>query len=268
MTIYLEEFIIENILINILLLRLIMLTTKHQSNFSNIFISALIGSVFSVFAGIYISNILILNILKTLCASIMLLICFKQNLKEFIFNFILLYIFTYSFAGAIISFASYNLQFGQIILSNKFNLSFITILLIFTTYFFELVVCNLKHKIKTTNYIYEITLTLNKNKISINAYMDSGNLLNYNGSPVIVIDLNYALKLLNISLPEFLIVDTYKINCGTINGNSNLKLFKIDSIEIKNHRKKQVFFNQYIGTNLKNNFKNNNYKALISPLYI
>jgi thymidylate synthase ThyX len=48
-----------------------------------------------------------------------------------------------------------------------------SLILISLTYIFELVLKNLKNKIKTNNYIYEVILQNNNNQISVNAYMDN-----------------------------------------------------------------------------------------------
>jgi len=268
MTVYIEEFIIENILINLCLLRLITLTTKHHTTTLKLILSSFVGALFSVLVGITIHNILIVNILKVLCATTMLIIAYKQTFKQFFFNFILLYIFTYSFGGAIISLSYRQTSIAGFTISNHLTLMYITLILIVFTYIFELVLKNIKNRIKTNNYIYEIMLQTNKNKISLNAYMDSGNLLNFNGNPVIVIDLNYALKLLKISLADFLIMKTSNLNCGTVNGSGNLKIIQIQNVQIKKDNKLINLSNQYIGVNLSSNFKNTTYKALISPLYI
>jgi len=265
MTIYIELFLIENILINFCLLKLIYLTTKNNSSIIKLIISSIIGAGFSVISAIFISNYLILNILKFICGFIMIFIAFKQTKKQFIFNFILLFIYTFAFGGAITMLAtnSYLYPFGLIITS-KFNLSIVTLILIGLTYIFEQVCNNLKQKTKTNNYIYKIKLFLDENSLTINAFLDTGNQLNHNGLPVVVVDFNTYLKLTNNNLGLFF-KNAETIKTSTIVGSNGLKVFKLDKLEIINKNKKVILNNQLIAVTTKN-FGENNYQALLSPL--
>ena len=61
---------------------------------------------------------------------------------------------------------------------------------------------------------------------------------------------------------------TDEIKTGTVNGYSNLKIFNIDKLEIKNGKTKTRLKNQIIAINPTNCFKNMNYQALLSPLFL
>ena len=269
MEIYIEMFILQNILINICLLRLVYLTTKTKSTLFKLTLSSIIGTIPSVLVSIFINNNLILNIFKLLTASIMILIAFKQSFKQYIFNFILLFIYTYAFSGLIISVSSttYRTNFG-IVTSSKFSLANTCLIILILTYIFKLVVKHLKLKIKTNNLIYTTTITQANKSIKINAYLDTGNFLNLNGQPILILDLNTYLKLTNTNLINFYTSKFNEISTYTVNGNKNIKISKIDKIEIKNKNKKIILKNQIIAINTTNCFKNTNYQALISPLFL
>ena len=155
MEIYIESFVLQNILINLCLLRLVYLTTKSRTTFFKLSLASIIGTIPSVLISLFINNNLILNILKLTTPIIMILLGFKQTLKQFSFNAILLFIYTYAFGGIIISFSSstYQTSFG-FVTASKLSLEFICLLILIFTYIFELVVKHLKLKISTNNLIY------------------------------------------------------------------------------------------------------------------
>lgn len=268
MEIYIETFLLQNILINLCLLKLVNSTTKYQSTFYKLLLASIIGSIFSVISAIYITNNIILNLIKFACAISMLKLAFKTNFKQFIISFILLFVYTFALGGAIInlSSATYATSFG-VVISSKFNLTTICFIVLVLTYLIEKVAKHQRASVKTNKYIFPVELEFNNNKIKINAYLDSGNLLQFNNKPVIVLDLNSYLKLSNTDLVQFYLNQTEKLQTNTVSGCQNLKLFKIDKITIYTDKKIEIE-NQYIAINTNNSFKNTNYQALLSPLML
>ncbi len=269
MEIYIESFIIQNILINFCLLKLVYLTTKSKTKFFSLLLSSIIGTIPSVFIVMFLNNIIIINLCKLLTSFSMIFIAFKQTKKQFAFNIILLFIYTYAFGGIITSLSSsvYYTSFGAI-MTSKFSLELICLILIIFTYIFELVVKHIKFKISTNNLIYNLTLTKGKKSININAYMDTGNFINHNGKPVLILDLEAFLKLTNSNLIKFYTSKTELIQTKTINGNNSLKIFEIDEIKFKINKKIIQLKNQIVAINSNNCFKNTNYQALLSPLFL
>jgi len=269
MEIYIEEFLIQNILINLCLLKLIEITTKCKTSFFKLFLASIVGSCFSVAVVYFLNKLLIVNILKFMCALIMLSIAYKQGKKQLIFNLILLFIYTYAFGGAVSSLISttYVTNFG-IITNTKVNLNIICLIILIITYLFQFIAKNIKFKLKTNNLIYKLKLFKNNRNISVNAYLDTGNFLNINGKAVIIVDLDSYLKLTKSNLIDFYLTKTEQIKTGTVTGNSNLKVFLLDKVEIEINNKTQILTNQYIAVNTNPSFKNANYQALLSPLIL
>ena len=267
MEIYIETFLIQNILINFCLLRLVELTTKAQTSIYKMLLSSVVGSAFSVFIVGIISNKLLLNFIKLLCAVAMLIIAFKQTRKQFIFNFILLFVYTFAINGAITSFSSctYYTNFGYVT-ATTVNLEVISLAIILITYVFQLIAKHLKFKLKTNNFIYKITLTKNNLELKLNAYLDSGNLIQLNNKPVVILDLDSYLKLAKINLIDFLTSESKTIQTKTVTGENMLKVFTIDKLSFTLNNKNICLKDQYIGVTTNNTFKNSNYKALLSPL--
>ena len=264
MTIYIEYFLIQNILINFCLLRLVFLTTKNSTTFFKLIITSIVGSIFSVISAVFLTNQVIINLLKVVCSLIMILIPFKQTRKQFMFNYILLFLYTFAFSGAITSLSSnmFLTSFGAII-SSKFNLETITLFIIVLTYIFEQISTHLKHNFKSNKYMFESSLYLKNKQVKINAFLDTGNLLEHNGKPVIILDFNTYLNLTNNDLKRFFTAST--INTNTINGTNSLKLFEIDKVEITQGKNKKEIIKPLIAVST-NKFSNNKYQALLSPL--
>ena len=268
MEIYIETFLLQNILINFCILKLVETTTKYKTSLYKISTSCIVGSFFSVMSAICLTNILAINLIKFLCAICMVKLTFRTNLKQFTTCFILLFTFTFALGGAITSLSSttYVTNFG--IISNcKLNLTNICLLIIALTYTIDIVAKGLKNRAKSNNYIYTIELELNNQKLKLNAYLDSGNLLQFNNKPVVILDLKTYLKLSKTDLIEFYLNNTNSIKTNTVTGCQNLKLFKIDKIKI--YAKQTIILeNQFVAINTNNSFKNTNYQALLSPLML
>lgn len=269
MEIYVEIFLIENILINFCLLKLINSTTKSSTNFFKLFLSSFLGATSSILIIYFIESTLILNIFKLLTATLMISVCFKQSKKQFITNLILLFLFTYTLGGLITNLNSKtHITPLSVMVFNKFSLEIICVIITLATYIFDLVCRHLRLNIKTTNLLYNLTLTQNNKSIKINAYLDTGNFLNHNGQPVLLLDIKAFLKLTNTNLIDFYLTESEKISAGTINGTNYLKIFKIDKVKIQNKTTNIELKNQIIAINTNSSFKNKNYQALLSPLFL
>lgn len=267
MSIYIEDFLLQNFIINFCLIRFVQITTKTKASFFKLILSSLVGSVASIIVAIFINKPAIVNTLKLITATVMILLAFKQSFKQFIINFILLFAYTFTLGGAITNLSStiYSTNYG-IIFNTKINLYLISFIIVVLTYIFELVFKNMKTRLKINNYVYNISLTNKDKTMKINAYLDSGNLLNFEDKPIIVLDLDTYLKLTNKTLIDFYLEKTKTISTSTIAGNNTLKIFEIDKIEIYKNSKKLTYNKQLVAINTSKTFKNQNYKALLSPL--
>jgi len=269
MTIYIESFLIQNILINFCLLKLVYLTSKSKTNFFRLLTASIVATIPSIMIVFFLNNHAVLNITKVISALLMLAIAFKTSKKQFMFNLILLFLYTYAFGGIISNFGStaYHTNLG-VIMTSKFSLELICLILIIFTYIFELIAKHIKHKIITSNLLYDITLTQSNNTIKISAYMDTGNFINHHGKPVLILDLEVYLKLTKTNLINFYTSKTEQLQTETINGKNGLKIFEIDEMKIKNGKHIIKLHNQIVAINTTNCFKNVNYQALLSPLFL
>lgn len=268
MTIYIESFLIQNTLINFCLLRLVKLCSKPKGGFVRLLLASVSGALINIFALLFKTSILI-NLFKFIALIVMVIVAFNQTKKQFAFNLILLFIFEFSFLGAITAIFGKTIKTNMgFLVASKIKLETITIICIALTYVFELVITHINFKIKTSNLIYPITLHLNNKKITINAYLDTGNFLNYNNEPVVLIDMNSFLKLSNLDLLNSYLTNSNKICLNTVAGKKFINIFKIDLLEITINNKKKQFIKPYIAVNNSNAFKNTNYQALLTPQFL
>lgn len=266
MTIYIEEFLIQNIIINFCILRLLYISTRYKTQNCRLVLSSILGAVFSVISAMFLSNIVYVNIIKLVCSLLMILIAFNVNFKQFIFSYILLFIYTHALGGAMMSFAS-NTYFSSsgIIMQSKVSLEIVTLIIIGLTYIFELSLKHTKNKILNNNFIFKIQLKLGKKILKIKAFIDTGNNLSFNGQSVVILDNTCFLKL--IDLNYFASKNKIRISTNTITGKKNLDLFLIDEIKIFS-KKTKIIKNQYIAVDKMNSFSHTDYQALLSPAII
>lgn len=270
MEIYIEDFILQNTLINFCLLRLVQITTKSKTKFFLLLLSSLIGAGFSVLSASVLTNHIIINLLKFVCAMLMIKLCFKTKFKQFIINFILLFAYTFAICGLVTSLSSNSyLTAVGIVVANKINLWLIMLFCLIFSYIFEMVAKHIKLSMQLNNLIYQIKLISNNNTIKINAFLDTGNMLNIDGQPVLVLDLSSYLSLTKQTYIDFLLKQSDKnLNLQTVAGSSNLKLAQIDDMQIKINGKIKNFKNQLVAINTSDKFINTNYQALISPAFL
>ena len=269
MTLYVEYFLIQTCIINFCILKLIKTTTKHSSSFFKFVIASFIGSLIHTISIQILQNKLVLNVLEFMSVIVMLKISFKTNIKSFIYDLILTYIFSFSLYGFSLTLNSqtYYTSFGTVT-TCKFGVDSICLIIIIGSYIYDLVLKHIKLKINNNSLIYSIKLTHAMRNVTTQAFLDTGNCLNFNGNPVVVLDLNTFLDLYNSDLISFLSSKSDTISTSTVNSQNSLKLFKIDKIEIKNKNQTLTHLNQYVAVNCSNCFKNSEYKALISPSLI
>ena len=266
MTIYLEDFLLQNIIINFCILRLVYISTKYRTNNYKLVISSILGAVFSAISATYISDLLMTNIIKLLCSLLMILISFNIRIKQFIYSYILLFIYTYALGGVMMNFAS-NSYFSSngIIMQSKFNLELVTLFIVVLTYIFEISLKHVRNKIINNNFICNIHLKSGKKTLKIKAFIDTGNNLSFNGKSVMILDNSCFLKLIDL---KYFSKKPLTINTATISGNKSLTLFLIDEIKIYSNKKPKIIKNQYIAVDNMNTFSNTNYQALLSPTMI
>ncbi len=270
MEIYIEDFLIQNTIINLCLLRLVQITTKTKSNTFKLMLASVVGAAFSSIAASALTNSIAINLLKLVCAIFMIKICFKGCFKQFITHFALLFAYTFALCGAVILVCQ-NAKFVHFgIATNNINLWFVMLGCLVFSYLFEFVAKHIKLKMQLNNLVYEVKLTNKNNSLKINAYLDTGNMLNIEGKPVLILDLTSYLTLTKQTYLDYVLKppNTADLQLQTVAGSASLKLDVLDNVEIYINGQKKIFKNQIVAINNVDKFSSTNYQALLSPEFL
>ncbi len=269
MQVYIEDFLFQNMLINFCLLRLVQVTTKSKTSFFLLYVSSLIyAGINAISTGILHNNLLI-NIVKFVGFVVMLKLCFKSNFKQFIAQILLLYAYSFALCGVTLSFGtSQKMTSFGVIVASKVNMWLIVASCIGFTYLFEAIAKHIKFKLQINNLVYPITLKLQNHTVNINAFLDTGNMLNLNGKPVLILDLSSYLKLSKQNYVEYILNSSEHIQTSTITGKNNLKIFELDLLKIKINGKLKQIEKPLVAVNCVDKFDKTGYQALISPAFL
>lgn len=218
--VYVDLLIIEDLFLNYIILLGTGLLLKRITKFKKLFLSSVIGLIPLVFLFTNISNQLI-NIITFLFSIIMSIIAFKyKNILYTIKNIIYMYFISIFLAGSI-----YLINTNFLPNINNYLLKIIILLLLspIITYIY----INSLNKIKIINsnyYLVDIYLK-DKPKITLNAYLDTGNKLidPYTFKPIILVNKN----IISYRPDKYLIVPY-----NTIDNEGIIKCFKPEKIYI------------------------------------
>ncbi len=239
MTIYVEQSLIQNFVIDFLLLKLSLAVFKLPCKNYKLILASLFGSVISLFAPL-ISGFL--SVLLKLVLSVFMVIITTPKLpfKKIILVYFGFLGFTFMFGGA--SYAVFNQ------LKSHKNIPFFVILAVCISLFYILLklIKKIYDRKNMARFEYSVTLFSNNRKITLNAFLDSGNKLKDCFGPVILIDTLTFLKLYpneNLSnillkkINELSMPNTHILNISNINNsNSHLVAFTIDKLQIENFK--------------------------------
>lgn len=265
MEVYIEDAILQNLLINFMLLKLTAFCIRDKISFIKIFLSATVGTIFAVILVFFNLNFYFSLVLKALCGLIMILIVTKKiSIKKFLFSYFIFLTSTFIMGGLILSlqnsFSGFDINYA--------------LLVIFVFYVILKNLVNEFYRKRTvTNFIYDLTLQNENKKIDIRVYLDSGNLLqdDKSGLPILIVNFNTFEKIFidKVNIFDYLTqkldkkIKGHYIVYRTLSGTDKMFVCKIDKISIKNTFKKEI--NVLLGLG-KNTFKNKDYEGLLSPL--
>ncbi|MBR4124426.1 MAG: sigma-E processing peptidase SpoIIGA [Clostridia bacterium] len=243
MTIYVEYIIIDNIVINTLILLLTKTILKHNTSKKRILFGALLGTVVSLFSPLLPA--VICNIIKIPLGLCMILVAFKsKNVKNLMISFAVFTICTFVFGGA--CFGIMQVLGIEVIINNGISYTYkfpvgAVLLVCFVTYVaIKNIVLYLYQKKKQHEFYYDTTLCENNKKISVTAFLDTGNKLVVDEKSVSIINyktfnmLYPKISLADILLKKSLSLKNEKyIEIQSIDGNKNSILtFEIDGLYI------------------------------------
>lgn len=213
MTVYIDQYILINIIINFIILRLTKALIKSKTSNPRLWISSIIGSLFALLIFIPKLNGIISRIIFSL---ILTGISFKsKNIKDFIKNIAIFYLVSFAVGGC--GYALLN----SFAMRNKSN----TIMLLCTTVFISYFVLNTLSSIYEKHFKYDklihtMTIKHKNETIETDCFYDTGNNLQdpFSKKPVIVTDISAISEIIPKNIADSIksgtdVADIYISNC-------------------------------------------------------
>lgn len=233
MVVYVDIIVLINLLIDLLLIVSLSFLLKRKTSMLRILLSALFGSLSTIFLFSIHNNILLL-MYKLLISILMVIIAFKyENFNYFKDNLIYLYILSIILGGGIYLFNN-SISFynkGLIFEHNGIEINLILLLLISPIILYKYIKSERNYKINYSNY-YDIDIYYNDVKVSGTGFLDTGNKLKdpYFHKPIILV---------NSSLIKDK-VKTFLVPYYTVNNKDLLEVFSPKKIYVNNKKVKNA----------------------------
>lgn len=221
MTIYIDIVLLENIIMNYIILFTTAIVLKTKIKYIRIFISSLLGAIYSVIAYIGILKLYSSIIMKILLSILIVYIAFNpQNLKKMWKNLIVFYLISFVFGG--VAFALiYVVKPQEILMKNGFFLgtyplktvllgaiiAFLVILIVFKI---------AKGKFSKKDIFCDLEIKINNKIVKTTAMIDTGNCLKEPITNIPVIVLEHTL--LYECIPKQILNNLEKIIGGDFEG--------------------------------------------------
>lgn len=198
MVIYLDVLIMLNFVINYCFIKLIYILFNEKVSKIRIIISSMV-SIILLFS--FLFDYIIFNIIKIFGGILLIIIAFKYtNKKRFVIMTCLYYILQFSFIGVL----------------SIFNIKGCSVLLCLLLICLLVLIYSKKNTL-FTNKTYKTIIKFNNKTITLDGFLDTGNMATYNEYPIVFIDQKYYsndLKIFNVSTVK------------TVNGNKLINCYK------------------------------------------
>jgi len=255
MTIYIENAIIDNMVINSLLLYFVFKTIKQKPNKWLILASALVGTGFALVMPLLTFQGVLAIFVRLFIGALMVFIVQNKSVKRFVLFYLIFLAYTFAFGGAVFGIlfmltdTAGGLQFFMY--NSSVSVGLLIGVVVGMALLMKLLIkfLNVRHSI--SGNLRDVVIHHRGEKYKILSYMDTGNRLQdpESGAPVVVISLSLFLKMFpDISADRILlnklseegIEDGRYINFSTVAGKSKMFTFapnKLEVIKGKTHEK-------------------------------
>ena len=238
MVVYIEYVLINNFLVSLMLLISTNMCLKQKNAKIRNIIAGLFGAIMALIYPLCNFVGLLLLLLKCIVGFLICAIAYKTKSLKKLFVFFVLFMFLTAMYGGI-NMMFYFAIYGDFSFTKTLPLPIILFSVFFITYFLKQIVFVLYKKKQISQFLYVIEINNNNNKLTTNAYLDSGNVLcdPQNNKPIIVINHKVFNKLFEGFSPVKLAtkkVDELKnahyIKVSTVTSNGEMLVFDVDSI--------------------------------------
>ena len=232
MEVYIDIYLLENIIINLFLLLLTFKLLRMDYKKRNVYLAALLGGVYGL---VIFCNVKILSsvVLKILVPTIMIYISMEKRNFKFIFKSVVIF-FMLAFMLSGICFSTVQMQntylVGQEFVIKNNSAKFIVLSVAITFIFITRIVDLLKDRAMVKNFLYDIYITEGTRTVLVKGFLDTGNELRepVTNLPCIIVENTY--------FNQFEIDEDKKfiIKYDTINEVGEVRGFKGQNIMIRN----------------------------------
>ena len=266
---YIEYVIIDNLIIDYLLLKTTMVSSRVKTSKLRLFLSSVIGTIVAVIMPFFKMSNGFLILLKLNLALIMVIISGEfLSLKKILISYGFFLAFTFLFGGILIGVfyladVDYVLYFS--INYDSFMPVGISVLIVYVGAKFTIyLVKNLLKSRDIEPFIRPCAIIVNGKKYKLNGYIDSGNRLfdKSSGLPIVVISKRMFDKINSqeskLFLKSSMVIDT-------VNGISVMQIYVLDKLLIYNGERENIINNVMIGKSEFNFESDGNYDLLLNP---
>lgn len=198
MTVYIDQYIIINLILNYVILRITKNIIKSKSSNPRLFFSSFAGAIFAILLLFPQTEFITNTMGKIIFSLVLTAISFKsENLKAFLKNLIVFYFVSFTIGGC--GYALLNI----VNKGNHFDTARLLCITIFLSYLVLSVTSTLYEKyLRYDNLIHNIKIKVGEQETETECFYDTGNNLfdPISKLPVIVININTAKNLLPQSL--------------------------------------------------------------------
>lgn len=258
MTIYIEYVIIDNVIIDYLMLKATFVLMGIPSRKGRLFLCAFLGAIIALIYPMLKFSDIILTAVKIMSGILIVLLSANfKSVKNFYISVIMFFSFNFLTGGAIIG------------IFNLFNIPLSTEICVATIIFpayliLKFINCVIKYifnKKHVVDFTYEVQLCFNDKKILAKGFLDTGNTLFYENSPVIVCNKTF---IKNFLCEQLLKVKFKKINVRTAIGIRQNTCFKLDRIILYIGDKHHIFNNVVVCIA---KIKSDDYDVILHPAF-
>lgn len=255
MVLYIEYVILDNMVVNYLLLRLIGTTIKCKLQALRKILASAIGTLFAVFLPYILHIKWLILIYKFICALLMVLFIKKyKTIRNYFWCLGLLFFYTFLFGGFLIATLSllgieYNMT-GILLYRFEIPISVFLIMLYIIYLIVKKIILVFSKQLRTNNFIRAITLIDDDKIVNGVGYFDSGNMICKSGHAVNIIssELFFKLyrsypieKLLLNSIEQSMLKDASYIEINSLSKGQKYLSFRIDKLVIESAEYDNVY---------------------------
>jgi len=236
--IYIENAIIDNMVINSLLLYFVFKTIKQPLPKWRVLFSAIVGTVFAILLPLMTFDGALSFFVRIFVGALMVFIVYNKSLARYTLFLLLFLVYTFAFGGAVFGvLAMTGLDTATIPMGLVAGVVFgmFLVMKILIKYL------NVRHSV--SQHIRDVVITNKGQRYQITSFLDTGNRLTdpETGSPVVIISLSLFLKMFPDIPPDKIVLNRLGdkeiengryISMSTIAGKSKIFTFPPEKLEI------------------------------------